>query len=316
MIIRAVTPSQKLVVRVPASTSNLGPGFDVFGLALDLHLEVRVVGESTTGKHELTERDGTAVEWPETPDNVLFQAFDRVARELGVSSIPHEFEVHSAIPMTRGLGSSGAACAAGLLLGAEVYANSERKLSRADLVRLGIELEGHPENSTASLLGGGVLCVPESDGTAHVVEQPISPSLHFVAAWPSTRVATREARSVLPQKVSFEEAVENPRRLALLLEGFRQGDPKLLAAGIRDRLHVAYRLQLIQGGEDALRRAVEAGAHCATISGSGSTLIAICAQERVAEVCAAFEQALSPHHDSVTSREVRPVLSAPVVERV
>lgn len=311
-----MTSQQYSQVSVPASTSNLGPGFDLFGLALDLQLEVHCLGPAAGDQHALITRDGTASEWPNTPENTLFRAFDRVAQEIGVEPIPHEFRVYSAIPVARGLGSSGAACAAGLLLGAEAYAPTGQQLARTELVRLGIELEGHPENSTASLLGGAVLCLPESDGAVHVVRQPIAPNLRFVAAWPSTRIATLEARSVLPKQVAFADAVENPRRLALLLEGLRTGEATLLRAGVQDRLHVPYRLPLIAGGEDALRDALEAGAHCATISGSGSTLFAICAEEAVASVCAAFTQALTAHHDKVTAREVHVVTEAPEVIRV
>lgn len=300
-------------VRVPASTSNLGPGFDVFGLALNVELEVECLGPAQGAEHQLIELTGTAIEWPRTQDNVLFRAFDRVARQMGAPRIAHEFRVHSAIPVARGLGSSGAACAAGLLLGAEVFAQDNSKLTREQLVHLGIELEGHPENSTASLLGGAVLCVPEDDGTAHVVRQPIAPNLRFVVAWPSTRIATQEARAVLPEQVAFADAVENPRRLALLLEGFRTGEPTLLRAGIRDQLHAKYRLPLIAGAQVALDSALAAGAHCATISGSGSTLIALCDEGSIEAVRDAFEQALAPHHETVTAREVLPVLDAPQV---
>lgn len=308
-----MTSHQHSQVCLPASTSNLGPGFDLFGLALDLTLEVRCLRPAASQQHVLVELGGTASEWPNTPDNTLFRAFDRVAQELGVEPIPHEFGVHSAIPVARGLGSSCAACAAGLLLGAATYASRDQQLARTDLVRLGIELEGHPENSTASLLGGAVLCLPESDGSVHVVHQPVAPNLRFVAAWPSTRIATREARNVLPEQVPFADAVENPRRLALLLEGFRTGDANLLRAGMHDRLHVPYRLALIAGGKEALLAALEAGAHGATISGSGSTLFAVCAEQAVAAVCAALTKALLPHHDKVTAREVHVAFDAPEV---
>lgn len=305
-------PTQKHV-HVPASTSNLGPGFDLFGLALDIGLDVHCLGRAQGDQHRLVELSGTASEWPTTQDNLLFRAFDRIAREVGSKRIAHEFSIHSAIPLARGLGSSGAACAAGLLLGAEIYAQQGSQLTRDRLVRLGIELEGHPENSTASLLGGAVLCLPEDDGTAHVVRQAVASSLRFVVAYPSTRITTHDARAVLPERVPFADAVENPRRLALLLEGFRTGDPALLRAGIRDHLHVEYRLALIAGGQSALDSAREAGAYCATISGSGSTLIAVCAEDSVRAVCNAFELALAPHHESVIAHEAQLALDAPQV---
>lgn len=305
-----MSQARRFTVRVPASTSNLGPGFDLLGLALSLELEVRATPTGETA-HRLGERAGTASTWPGTPDDVLFRAFDRVARELGREPLRAAFDVRSEIPVSRGLGSSGAACAAGLLLSDALH---EGSLDLATLARLGIEIEGHPDNSTASLFGGCTLCVPDGD-EVHVVRQPIHESLAFCVAWPEATVSTREARGVLPAQVPFADAVENPRRLALLLEGLRTGDSKLLAAGAHDRLHVEHRLKLIAGGARTLEAAREAGASCATVSGSGSTLIALCDSASAPAVCEAMRSTFAEHQAQVTARVLEPARSRPTVTR-
>jgi homoserine kinase len=295
-------------VGVPASTSNLGPGFDFLGLALSLHLRVHLVGPAPAGAHEIVRARGTAVDWPTSSDNLLFRAFDlaRSRRDLG-STRGMQFEVDSEIPIARGLGSSGAAVAAGLLLG---DALARHPASIDELLAWGLELEGHPDNSSAALLGGCTLSVPRPDGGLRVVAQELHPDLGFALAWPDAPLATHAARSVLPSTVRFEDAVENPRRLALLLEGLRRADPELLRLGSADRLHVAYRLPLITGAESAFVRAREAGAWLATISGSGSALIAIGPRDLVQAIGASMAEALRVDGRSAESRVVEPVFGA------
>jgi len=257
----------RLSLRVPASTSNLGPGFDFLGLALSLWLEVRVLERIPGHGIEFAELGGTAADWPRGKENLLTRAVERGAPPSGL-----RLSVTSEIPVARGLGSSGAAVAAGLLLAervAGVPAGEEQLLAR------GLELEGHPDNSTAALLGGCTLAVPVGGGKLRVLRPELSPALGFALAWGDETLPTREARAVLPAQVPFADAVENPRRLALLLEGLRRGDAGLLALGVEDRLHVRHRLPLIRGGREALEAARGAGAWAATISGSGSALIAI-----------------------------------------
>ncbi len=213
--------------------------------------------------------------------------------------------VHSEIPLRRGLGSSGAATAAGLLLAAAVTGETEPDLER--LAALGTRIEGHPDNVTASLLRGCTLGVPLHDGTLAVVRQPLAPELVVAAAWPSTPLDTGDARRALPSTVPLEDAVHATRRLALLLEGLRTGSPRLLRAGGEDRLHTPFRLPLIRGAARALEAARDAGAPLAAISGSGSALVALASDEEVAAAAAeAMGQALAPHHERVVVRVLRP----------
>lgn len=304
-----------LEVTVPASTSNLGPGFDFLGLALSLYLRVRVTTNAGAGgAHTIARAGGTAVDWPKTSDNLLFRAFDLASERLNAErGAGASFDVDSDIPIARGLGSSGAAVAAGLLL---ANALARNPASIDELLAWGLELEGHPDNSCAALLGGCTLSVPRPEGGLRVVAQELHPDLGFALAWPDAPLATHAARSVLPSTVRFEDAVENPRRLALLLEGLRRADPELLHLGSADRLHVAYRLPLIAGAENALVRAREAGAWLATISGSGSALIAIGPHDRVDAIAVSMADALRVDGRSAESRVVEPVFGAPrVLER-
>lgn len=282
-------------ISVPASTSNLGPGFDLVGLALDLYLHVhvrRIPGEAGCffGLRETHSR-----EWPDDASNLLLASFEQTYRELGGAASRFEFDVRSEIPVSRGLGSSGAAVIAGIQLACAVLNVS---LPPEELLRRALVVEGHPDNVSPALLGGCVLSVPGPNGTPWIVRQALHESLGFAVAWPSATLETKFARSLLPAQVDFSDARENPRRLALLLEGLRTADAQLLRAGGHDRLHVRFRLPHIPGGAAALEAAQAAGAWLATISGSGSALFAISARSDADRVAAAmraeFDRAAGP----------------------
>jgi homoserine kinase len=291
--------AEPLSVRVPCSTSNLGPGFDQLGLALDLFLEVRVLGPARSGAHELEEALGEAVSWP-AGSNAVLRALD-AARGEGPAL---RLWASSEIPLERGLGSSGAAVAAGLLLGAAL---AEEPPAPLELLRLGIELEGHPDNVTASLRGGLTLC--SASAPEACLDETVHHSLRFPVAWSEARLETTEARALLPRTVPHADAAENARRLPLLLAGLRTADPARIALGIEDRLHVPHRLPAIPGGAEALAAARDAGAFGATISGAGSALVAITDEPHAEPVAAAMARALGG-----TSRVLRPVLEAPSVK--
>jgi homoserine kinase len=302
---------QVLRLRVPCSTSNLGPGFDQLGLALNLHLDVRLEGPIHAAEHELELEGEIAQAWPRE-GNRLLQAFDAV----GISSVngitpPPRFRFHisSSIPLGRGLGSSGAATAAGLLLAAELKALKEyggERPAAAQLEQLGVQIEGHPDNVIASLHGGCTLGVLLRDGSLRVVQQELQRDLLFPVAWPSTSLATEAARAALPTQLPLDQVVWNTRRLSLLLEGLRTGNPDLLKHGVDDTLHTPYRLPLIAGAERALQAARSSGAFFAAISGSGSALIAAHTDELQAQAIAhAMQRELARVHESAECRVLR-----------
>ena len=217
----------------------------------------------------------------------------------------------SEIPVGRGLGSSGAAVAAGLLLAASLVPEPP---DAARLLEWGIRCEGHPDNVAASLLGGCTLCHPDPSGAGPAcIAQPVHPSIAFAVAWPARPLSTAEARAALPDTVPHADAVENPRRLALLLEGLRTGNPRWLSAGGEDRLHVDARLSLIPGARRALEAARDAGAWLATLSGAGSGTIALGSHDRIESIAAAMRSAFRQTTGAGEARVPSLVRDRPVV---
>jgi len=295
-----VPEGRALRVEVPASTSNLGPGFDLLGLALSLRLEVTVRKEGSGSTRATAAPD----DWPAAGEDLLVAAFDRAYTSFGGVGSGWTLAVTSEIPIGRGLGSSGAAIVAGLLLGAALAPGAA---TQGELLSLALALEGHPDNVAPALLGGCVMAVPRPGEAPRTIEVELHPLLAYAVAWPQTRLATSFARNLLPLEVPFADAVENPRRLGLLLEGLRRGDPELLQLGSVDRLHVPYRLAHVPGGEAGIAAAREAGAFLATLSGSGTALFAISDAERVSDVADAMALAFREAGEEAVGRVVEVV---------
>lgn len=322
-------------VRVPASTSNLGPGFDLLGWALDLYLTVRLLGPSEGPNHQivprpnlLTTRDRVG-EWPDGADNLLFRAFDAARSSLGGTDTGgRRFQVSSEIPTARGLGSSAAAIVAGLLLARAEYGagpsgshgpgNGSPDTSPLPdpWIELAVELEGHPDNVLPAALGGLMLGWRTPEGRVGRRSLPVAPEFGLAVAWPETPVSTREAREALPASLPRDRVVAQGALLARLLEGLRTGDGELLGGCGRDHLHVPHRLGLIPGGPAALQAAERAGAHLATISGSGSALFALGPPECAGRIAEAMGNAFRQAGEDAVARVVRAVPGRPTVRRV
>jgi homoserine kinase len=248
-------------VRVPASTANLGPGFDVMAAALALHLELEVV---ETGSFAVR----SALDIPLDRSNLVVRAFERLH-----SADDFEFRISSAIPMSGGLGSSAAAVVAGLLAADHLFELD------ADVRAQAVELEGHPDNVAAALDGGFVVC---EGATAHRFEAPMG--LEAVLLVPWEPVATERARAALPQTVPLADAVFNVGCASVLMLGLATGDWELVAAGLRDRLHQPYRAHLYPRSADVLERGRSLGALGATISGAGPSVLFWCQYEQTGRV--------------------------------
>jgi homoserine kinase len=256
---------RRRVVRVPASSANLGPGFDCMAAALALHLELEV---EETGQFAV-ESD---LPIPRGRENLCVRAFERLHSAEGFS-----FRIRSQIPLSGGLGSSAAAIVAGLTAADHLFELD------ADLLGLATELEGHPDNVAAALRGGFVIC---ADGEAVRFEAPTG--LEALAVVPDQAVRTLQARAALPAEVPLEEAVFNVAHTALLTLGLARGDWDLVARGLRDRLHEPRRASLFPRSYELALRASELGALGATISGAGPTVLVWCFYEQTGAVVEAL----------------------------
>jgi homoserine kinase len=241
---------RRRVVRAPASSANLGPGFDALAAALALHLEIEV---RETGTFEVV----TELDVPRDRSNLVVRAFERLHPADGL-----RFTIRSDIPLVGGLGSSAAAIVAGLLAADHLYELD------ADVLAAAIELEGHPDNVAAALRGGFVIC---ADGHLARLDAPVG--LEAVLVIPDTPVRTAEARAALPPEVPMADAVYNVGRTALLTLGLARGEWDLVAAGLHDRLHQPRRAHLYPRSLELAQKARELGALGATISGAGPTVL-------------------------------------------
>ncbi|MCH2101848.1 MAG: homoserine kinase [Planctomycetes bacterium] len=256
-----------LRLQVPASTSNVGPGFDCFSIAVDHFVDLRW----KPGERLEIERKGALTESTLTPgrDPVL-RGMRRAAALAGGKLPPGKITVESAFPPGRGLGASGAGLVGGLLLGNRLTGS---KIKSENLLSEAIALEGHPENAAASMLGGAHWSVPRAKGDwiHHPVQ--LHKELRFLVVIPPYPLATSRAREVLPTSVSLQRAVDQARRTPLLVEGLRTLNPELIRIGIQDEIHVAPRLKLLTGAKSVLEFAEQVGAIAATLSGAGSALL-------------------------------------------
>ena len=245
-----MTLARRRVVRVPASSANLGPGFDVLAAALALYLELEVV---ETGAFAVE----TDLDVPADRSNLIVRAFERLHPADGFT-----FRISSQIPLSGGLGSSAAAIVAGLLAADHLFELD------ADVPALARELEGHPDNVGAALAGGFVIC----DGArTHRFDAPMG--LEGVLVVPHEPVRTAEARAALPDVVPIADAVFNVAETAKLILGLQTADWDLIAGALGDRLHQPYRAHLYPRSAELLDSARELGALGATISGAGPTVL-------------------------------------------
>jgi homoserine kinase len=252
---------RRRLVRVPASSANLGPGFDVLAAALSLQLEVEVKETGSFAVH-------SPLNVPRDRSNLVVRGFERLH-----SAEAFEFEITSEIPLSGGLGSSAAAVLAGLMAADHIFELD------ADLLALGAELEGHPDNVAASMEGGFVIC---RCGETSRIEPPMG--LEAVLVVPSEGVETETARAALPATVSLSDAVFNLAHASTLILGLATADWELIAAGLDDRLHQPPRAGLYPRSVALLHKARELGALGATISGAGPSVLVWCQFEQTGRV--------------------------------
>lgn len=261
-------------VKVPATTANLGPGFDCVGCAFTLY---------NTLTFTLTEQKlsfSGCEEKYATEDNLAYAGFKAVYEYAGVP-VPgcHISFDEISVPVSRGLGSSAALIVAGAAA-ANHFLNG--KLTKKELLGVCNNIEGHPDNLSPAIYGGLTASLMRGD-IPHSVRYSIHPSLRFVALVPDFELLTKLSRSVLPTEISFKDAVFNSSHLAVLLKALETGDKELIAIALDDKLHQPYRRSLIKGYDHAEMFAKELGAVAFCLSGAGPTCLCLTDSDDFAE---------------------------------
>jgi homoserine kinase len=281
--------TRRRLVRVPASSANLGPGYDAMAAAVALHLELEV---EETGEFGV---DPGGLEVSTGRDNLVVRAFETLHPADGIA-----FRLHSEIPLARGLGSSAAAIVAGLAAADHLF---ELALSREELLARATEIEGHPDNVAAAIYGGFVVCSAGPDPTL-VAQRDTSvegggpfaarfdppEGLEGIVVIPAEEVSTRLARAAIPAELPLGDAVANVSAAALLVLGLRSTDLDLVGRGLHDRIHQPRRRNLYPRSMEIVDAAAELGALGATISGAGPTVLVWTTWEEAGSVAAALKE--------------------------
>lgn len=281
--------NEKVTARIPASTTNLGPGFDVLGLALQLYSTITLEPSNTETEVVVSGVDADKI--PNTPEHVAFQAVELVFKRSGTKR-PNGFKLHidNGIPAIRGLGGSGTAILGGLLT-ANILCGLP--FSDAELLNFATEMEGHPDNVAASLYGGIVVSAQE-DGHVHTIRLTCPMELSIVLAIPNFPLSTKQAREVLPKSVDFADAIYNTSRSTLLIASIATGQFEMLKVAMKDKLHQPYRTSLIPGFNDVAEAAIANGALSVALSGAGPTVAAYCL-EHAEQVAKQMQTAFNTH---------------------
>ena len=275
-------------VKVPATSANLGPGFDALGLALSLY---NVVEMEAGGKGLSIAITGEGEDnLPRNEDNVVYRAGVEVFREVGYKIQGIRIKLTNNIPVARGLGSSAAAIVGGL---AAANALSGDRLAPEHILRLALKLEGHPDNVIPATVGGLTVSCVTGDEVKHL-GTPTSDELKVVVAIPDFSLTTGEGRKRLPSTVSLQDAAFNLGRASLLVVALSTSRWDMLKTAMEDRLHQPYRSGLVPGLEDVFSAALDAGAWGVALSGSGPSVIAF-AGDKAEAVGRSMVEAFSEH---------------------
>jgi homoserine kinase len=267
--------TRRRLVRVPASSANLGPGYDVLAAAVSLFLELEV---EETGEFSL---DPGGLDVSTGRDNLIVRAFENLHPADGIA-----FRLKSEIPLARGLGSSAAAIVAGLFAADHLF---ELALSKEEMLARATELEGHPDNVAAAIYGGFVICGPGEGNAPSAARFDPPGGLEGIAVVPAEEVSTERARKAIPAEVPLADAVANVSAASRLVLGLQRADLDLVAAGLADRIHQPHRRELYPRSMELVDSAAELGALGATISGAGPTVLVWTTWQEAGNVAEALE---------------------------
>ena len=274
-------------VTVPASSANLGPGFDALGLALDIPLTCRF-GPAGEVRITAAGRDADSISLGE--DNLIWQTAKQVARDVGTELSPAFLEIDNSIPVGKGLGSSAAALTAGVVIADRMLGLNWKPLRILDEAA---RIEGHPDNVAACVLGSVVASAIDSHGQARAVRLEIDPNFAVAVVVPDFVLPTSEARAVLPECVSRQDAIFNIQRAALLIAALSAGASQAFPSAIEDRMHQPYRAKLVPGLDEILRLRAPGLLGCA-LSGAGPSIL-VFYERGYEEVCQLVAQVFALH---------------------
>ena len=299
-------------VRVPATTANMGPGYDVLGMALSQYSTFQCQEDdkiSLTIKglesEKLVNQDHEA--------NLVVRSMNHLFKYVDKYPKGYKLEIINDIPLARGMGSSASAIVGGLLVANYLVGAN---LNQDEILKLATQIEGHPDNVAPALMGNIVLSTKAPDD--QVIYHSIQPfdDLTCVLFIPDYEVSTSMSRAVLPQSISMADAVHTSGHLSLMLAGFMTGNKDLIGQTMVDRLHEPYRKSLIKNFDDFKASALEVGAFAFSLSGSGSTIIAYCDHDSAPHVKRAFKEVSQKYSISGTSKIIAPCSQGAVCEVV
>lgn len=299
-------------VRVPATTANMGPGYDVLGMALSQYSTFQCqeddkISLSIKGleSEKLVNQDHEA--------NLVVRSMNHLFKYVDKYPKGYKLEIINDIPLARGMGSSASAIVGGLLVANYLVGAN---LDQDEILKLATQIEGHPDNVAPALMGNIVLSTKSPDD--QVIYHSIKPfdDLTCVLFIPDYEVSTSMSRAVLPQSISMADAVHTSGHLSLMLAGFMTGNKDLIGQTMVDRLHEPYRKSLIKNFDDFKASALEVGAFAFSLSGSGSTIIAYCDHDSAPHVKRAFKEVSQKYSISGTSKIIAPCSQGAVCEVV
>lgn len=299
-------------VKVPATTANMGPGYDVLGMALSQYSTFQCQEDdkiSLTIKglesEKLVNQDHEA--------NLVVRSMNHLFKYVDKYPKGYKLEIINDIPLARGMGSSASAIVGGLLVANYLVGAN---LDQDEILKLATQIEGHPDNVAPALMGNIVLSTKAPDD--QVIYHSIKPfdDLTCVLFIPDYEVSTSMSRAVLPQSISMADAVHTSGHLSLMLAGFMTGNKDLIGQTMVDRLHEPYRKSLIKNFDDFKASALEVGAFAFSLSGSGSTIIAYCDHDSAPHVKRAFKEVSQKYSISGTSKIIAPCSQGAVCEVV
>ena len=256
-------------VYVPATTANIGAGFDALGMALDFCLKAEVTPSTGVGEFDITIEGHGENTLPKNKEHLLYKAYCTVFEALGLPVPSLKIHIYNTIPLARGMGSSSSVIVMGIMIGHHL---SGERLSQDDLLQLAFQMEGHPDNIAPALLGGFVAS-GVAGGKARCLKTPISPSLRCKLLIPSYELVTKTAREALPKTIDFHHAVENVGFASMVVASMYQNDLSVFGAFLQDHLHQPYRAHLVKGFLSVQEIAPRLGFLGACISGAGPTMI-------------------------------------------